>query len=370
LRRVKWSVILGGWTLFGFFFAGQSYVSNNYFGRPTEWWRILGVWLICSYLWALLTLPTVWLARRFPFDRGRILSSLAVHSLGVALFSLLSLTNYIAVYRLVVGKPSPFNFLPVFQYFFVAEVHFCFLTYLAIVGLTRAHDYYWRYRERELLAAQLETQLAQAQLDALKMQLQPHFLFNTLNTISVLMREDADAANRTLVRLSSFLRATLESTKENEVSLKQELDYLESYLKIEEVRFQDRLTVRLDVDPATLDARVPNLILQPLVENAIRHGIAPRAGAGLLEIRARRNDGLVQVRVRDNGPGLGDRSQEDLRGGIGLSNTQSRLAKLYGPAHRFELRNVEDGGLAVTFAIPFKTGTAATDSAEEGDGKD
>ena len=221
--------------------------------------------------------------------------------------------------------------------------------------MSHALDYYRKYRERERRALQLETRLAQAQLDALRMQLQPHFLFNTLNSISVLMAEDVKAARRMLTRLSDLLRKSLENEGAHEVSLRDELEFLESYLEIEQTRFQDRLTIRMNVDPAALDARVPNLILQPLVENAIRHGIAPRAAAGTIEIRAGRQNGMIELQVSDNGAGLGGASVESLMKGIGLSNTQARLEQLYGARASFELRERDEGGLTVTIAIPFRS---------------
>ena len=225
------------------------------------------------------------------------------------------------------------------------------------------HCYYRKYRERELRALQLETRLAQAQLDALKMQLHPHFLFNTLNSISVLMSEDVVAARRMLTRMSELLRASLENVGKHEVSLREELDFLGNYLEIEQTRFHDRLAVRMQIEPGVLDARVPNLILQPLVENAIRHGVAPRAQQGLIEISAVREDGMVQLKVRDNGPGLQLSAPESLTKGIGLSNTQARLNQLYGSHHRFELKDAPGGGLEVVIAIPFRNGFAATDHA-------
>ncbi|HKR01778.1 MAG TPA: histidine kinase, partial [Pyrinomonadaceae bacterium] len=171
---------------------------------------------------------------------------------------------------------------------------------------------------------------------------------------SVLMTEDIKQARRMLSRLSDLLRVSLESEGAHEVTLKEELEFLESYLEIEQTRFQDRLTVRVEVDPKALDARVPNLILQPLVENAIRHGIAPRAAPGVVEIRALRQNGLVRLEVRDDGAGLGGARPEALMKGIGLSNTRARLEQLYGAAHRFELRDGEPSGLTVTIEIPFR----------------
>jgi LytS/YehU family sensor histidine kinase len=352
----KWGLIAMGWTLFGLFFASEVVISRAYDGRPVRLVGTLVAWLVCAYVWLTLTPFVLNLARRFPLERSRRLKSAFVHLAASVIFALLHLGAYTLIASLVgpdSGKPP---FFEAFRNLFITNFHFDLLTYWAIIGLTHGLDYYRKYRERELRAAQLETRLAQAQLDALRMQLHPHFLFNTLNSISVLMAEDVTAARRMLTRLGDLLRASLENNGVQEVTLKEELEFLESYLEIEQTRFQDRLTVRMEVDPATLDARVPHLILQPLVENAIRHGIAPRSGPGLVEIRTRRSNGMVQLEVCDNGAGLGTERPESLMKGIGLANTRARLEQLYGAAHRFELQESQGhSGLTVTIAIPFRS---------------
>ncbi|HLM60535.1 MAG TPA: histidine kinase [Pyrinomonadaceae bacterium] len=253
-----------------------------------------------------------------------------------------------------------FSPLQSLQNVLIADFHANILLYWTIVGLWHAYDYYRRFRERERRAAQLEIeaavlekQLAQSQLDALKMQLHPHFLFNTLNSISVLMRDDAQAANRMLLRLSELLRIALKSESKQEISLRQELEFLGSYLEIEQTRFQDRLKVDFDIEKVALDAYVPNLILQPIVENAIRHGIAPRAEAGLIQVQVRRENGFVELSVKDNGVGLNE--TEGIKSGIGLSNTRKRLEKLYGEQYGFEISSPSTGGFQVKLKIPFHT---------------
>jgi two-component system LytT family sensor kinase len=350
---LKWSLIVVAWALFGLFFASEAIITRAYEGRPLRLGETLVSWMICAFVWLGLTPFVLYFARRFPLERRKWLKNSLLHFSASIAFSLVGLLTYVAV-ALLVGHYSGLRpFLEIFRSQFITTFHFELLTYWAVIGLYHALDYYRKYRERELRAAQLETNLAQAQLDALRMQLHPHFLFNTLNSISVLMAEDVKQARRMLTRLSDLLRASLENKGAHEVTLKEELEFLESYLEIEQTRFQDRLTVRMEIDPKALDARVPNLILQPLVENAIRHGIAPRAAAGLVEIRARRDNGMVQLEVSDNGVGLGAASPESLMKGIGLSNTRARLEQLYGASHRFELHNGEGRGLTVTIAIPF-----------------
>ncbi len=356
---VKWGLIAAGWTLFGLFFAGQSIAVRAYDGRPLRVGATVAGWLLCAYLWLALTPLVLWLARRFPLERRRWHKNLPAHVAAALLLSLLQLATYATISSWVGMVPGHISFFESFRGLFIGDIHFDLLTYGAIVGLSHALDYYRKYRERELRASQLETKLAQAQLDALRMQLHPHFLFNTLNSISVLMAEDVRAAQRMLARLSDLLRASLEKTGAHEVALHDELEFLESYLEIEQTRFQDRLTVRMEIDPAALDARVPNLILQPLVENAIRHGIAPRARAGVVLIRAARENGVVRLAVADDGAGLGSARPEDLMKGIGLSNTRSRLEQLYGAAHRFEMRERDGGGLEVSIEIPFRNGPEA-----------
>ncbi len=360
-RRQSALIIFGGWTLFGVFFSLQSYLNSIYFGRPVDFIYPFFAWTSCGYLWALLTPLILRLGRRFPIEKGALLKSITIHLLFASFLSLLQIGMYVFVRQWLIGDSSkPFSPLLSFQNFIVAEFHINLLLYFTVLGLQQAFDYYRRYREREqraaqleLEAAQLETQLARAQIDALKMQLQPHFLFNTLNTISVLMEEDTAAANRMLMRLSELLRVTLKSASTNEISLRQELDFLRSYLEIEQTRFQDRLKIKIEAPTETLDARVPNLILQPLVENAIRHAVAPRAEETRVEIFAERQNGHLLLVVRDDGDGIGKNDSKS--GGIGLANTRARLEKLYGAAQTFEISQPEESGLQISITIPFHT---------------
>jgi len=212
-----------------------------------------------------------------------------------------------------------------------------------------ALSYYRESHERE----QMEVRLAQAKLESLKLQLHPHFLFNTLNTITALITTDPPAAERVVSGLSELLRISLYNAGEQEVPLERELELLEPYLAIQQIRFQDRLAVAMTVAPDTRRALVPNLILQPLVENAIRHGIAPRAAAGLVQIHARREDGMLHLRVADNGVGPHASGGRWPAEGVGLGNTRARLQYLYGDRHRFELDGSPQGGFSVGITIPF-----------------
>jgi sensor histidine kinase YesM len=358
-------IVLGflGWTLFGVFFALQSYANGVYFGQPSSFGTTLAVWLICGYAWLLLTPSVVFLSEKFFIKSGQIKRNLPIHFLAGSAISLFQLSVFIFVRQWLLGNSQkPFSFSNDFQKLFVSEFHVNLLIYWIVVGICHLRLINRRYLEREremsrlaLETAQLETKLAQAQLDALKMQIHPHFLFNTLNSISVLMHDDAQAANRMLVRLSELLRVALKRGSSQEVLLKDELEFLRGYLEIEQVRFQDRLQVDFDVERETLDARVPNLILQPIVENAIKHGIAPLAEAGKILIETRRQNGFVELSVSDNGAGLNGSIKES--NGIGLKNTQERLEKLYGDEQQFEITSKENQGVQVKIRIPFHTGS-------------
>jgi len=227
-----------------------------------------------------------------------------------------------------------------------------FKYWIVVLGYLGWH-YYKAYRERERQAAALATELVQARLQALRMQINPHFLFNTLNTISALIHENPDAADRMVVRLSELLRRTLDRGEVQEVPLREELEFLRSYLEIEQMRFADRLTVRFDIEPKTNELLVPHLILQPLVENALRHGILPREEPGRVEICARVVEGQhLELKVCDNGNGLSPANSTPEREGIGLKNVRSRLAQLYGGAQEFTVGNTSGGGVEARIRIP------------------
>jgi two-component system, LytTR family, sensor kinase len=364
IKWVKWAVIFLCWTGFALFFTSQSYMFQARSAGTIEWKRTLFNWLLGSYTWFALTPLVLKLSNRFPLQRGKLLRSVAVHAIAAPLFNVANIVLFVIALGLITGpRLEARSLLESVWYFVIAEFHGGMLVYWVIIGVSHATDYYRRYRERELLASNLETRLVKAQLDALRMQLHPHFLFNALNSVSVLMRKDVDAADRMLLQLSGLLRVTLARNAAHEIRLRQELEILERYLEIEQIRFQDRLTVRTRVDPSALDALVPQLFFQPLVENAIRHGISDRETGGLIDIRAERQNGMLCLQVRDNGPGL-NTPRGNLVEGVGLSNTRSRLEYLYGSGSRFEVGDAEEGGLIVTAAFPFHTETIIEVEAE------
>ncbi len=355
----KISLVFLAWTLFGVVFGLQNYLNGAYFGQPLPFWTTLIIWLICGYGWALLTPIVVYLAGKFSLERGKLVQNITIHFLAASILAIIHFSIFIFVRQIVLGSsPKTFSFSADFQRLFVTEFHVDLLIYWIIVGIWHLREINRRYLEREretarlaIETSQLETKLANARLDTLKMQLQPHFLFNTLNSISVLMRDDVVLANKMLVRLSELLRVTLKSENSQEVSLQEELEFLRGYLEIEQMRFQDRLTVDFAVEKETLDAQIPNLILQPLVENSIRHGIAPLATAGKILIESRRENGFVELSVSDNGAGLNNSAESN--NGIGWKNTRERLEKLYGERQQFEVISGENGGLQVKIKIPY-----------------
>jgi two-component system, LytTR family, sensor kinase len=292
------------------------------------------------------------LARWFPFARKRWGSVLAVHIIYSILFSFV----YMFLRALLLQGQTwlePSVALPFRRGFALVTKTFQYniWVYWVILAVCHAFDYYEKFHERELRAAELEKRLAQARLQALQSQMNPHFLFNTLHTISALMHKDVEAADRMVMKLSDLLRRALDNTDAHEVPLKQEIDFLERYLEIEKTRFGERLRVDMEIAPDTLRAAVPNLVLQPLVENAIRHGIERHARPGKIILRARRRESQLELEVQDNGAGFPAGGPQ--REGIGLANTRSRLQQLYGAEQRFELQNVPAGGLLARVVIPF-----------------
>ncbi|WP_434417151.1 sensor histidine kinase [Nannocystis pusilla] len=312
-------------------------------------------WQYPPWLYLAAAAPLVArMARRFPLGRDSWTRHLAPHLLANA-----TLASGYALVVCVAGvlfgdayyQETPFLFA--YGKLLAKGVQLQLFVYWLVVGFVHAYDYHRKARDAELAFCRLETQLAHAQLEALKMQLHPHFLFNTLHAIGVLVRkQDTQGSLQMLSGLADLLRLALDNTGRQMVPLKQELDFLGRYLAIEKVRFCDRLDVRIDVAPEVLDALVPNLILQPLVENAIRHGIAPRAAAGRVEVTARRERGALTLSVRDDGVGLPEAFCVERCGGVGLRNVRARLGQLFPADHRFEVAAAHGGGAAVSLQIP------------------
>jgi two-component system LytT family sensor kinase len=360
---LKWGTLFGFWSLFSFLNANQVYFEMLHKpGMHHSWWRIVFWQLAVWWVWGCLTPIVLGLGRRVAGSGATWLRGLLIH----LPFSLLLPAAHVAASTELRILIQPFDvwsdtrpFLQQFSGELRSLFLFDFFVYWAVLGVGYAFDYRERYRERESAASELKAQLAQARLEALKVQLHPHFLFNTLHTISGLVRGgDRQPAVNMIAGLSELLRRALDSADEQEVPLREELKFVELYLDIQLVRFSDRLTVRKDIAPGALDALVPNMILQPLVENAIRHGVSPCEAPGTISISAYRSGRMLHVEVSDDGPGLQSGWRIEEGGGIGLSNTVERLKRLYGGDQRFELRNVVGVGSGVTASvvIPFREG--------------
>lgn len=348
-RWVKAFLFVVFWTLIGLSFACQFHISSSQAGLDVTWRQAISYALADWYVFAVLSLPVIRLARAFHFEAGSRGVSLLVHLPSSIVFS----GAYIVLRAWVGTWQSEAGFWDAFQPLLVKTWHFNLLLYWVMVAVACAFDYYRKYRDRELRTAELENRLAQARLQALQMQLNPHFLFNSLHSISALMHRDVEAADRMVSRLGDLLRAALDSGDTQEVSLQQELEFLKKYLELEQIRFGNRLAVKIEASPEALEARVPNLIMQPLVENAIRHGIEPHARPGRIELHAARQGAALVLEVCDNGDGLPEKSPPP--DGVGLSNTRARLKALYGEDHEFEMRGAPSGGLIVRLLIPFRT---------------
>jgi two-component system, LytTR family, sensor kinase len=354
-HRFELLLIFAGWTAYGLFNASQAYIAAEMRGSPIPASQVLAGAMTDAYLWALPTVVIFWLARRFPLARGRILPHAAVHLIaGIALS--------LARIGVIVGLSQWVEAIPRMEFiaFFYRHFHTFLVFYLLLLGIAWAVYYHARFREREQAAEQLAAGLTEARLQALKMQLHPHFLFNTLNAISALIPQEAQPARRMVARLGDMLRTVLEHEATQEVSLREELEFLEPYLEIEQTRLGDRLSVALQVEPEALDARVPHLVLQPLVENAIRHGVAPRSGPGVVSIAAAVEGGSLLLEIRNTGAAAREGSASE-PGGRGLANVRSRLEHLYGADQQLTAGPATPDGWVSAIRIPFRA-TRALDS--------
>lgn len=348
-------LMLAAWTIIGLISTGQLYTASYLEGTEVIWWRAL-VWQMAPwYLWILLTPVVRHFGRQYRIT-ARHWRLPALHhvalSILLSLFGLLLLISIRCIVPLDPARPHSFGTLAVQMT--GASYHINVLIYWMILGIGYAFDYQKQIAHRERLALDLEKQLAQAQLHALQMQLQPHFLFNTLNAITVLVRDrDNESAVRMLTGLSDLLRIVLSQSMTQTVTLREEIEFIHKYLEIEQTRFEDRLIVHIDVSPETLPALVPNFILQPLVENAVKHGISQNTEAGMIEIFARSEGDKLLLSVRNDGPSLSDNGGNGA--GIGIRNTRERLEKLYGEGQQFLIQNAVPSGVTATLSIPLQS---------------
>jgi anti-sigma regulatory factor (Ser/Thr protein kinase) len=339
---MTWTWIWAGWTGLALLLAVSSSLAYISTGHPPRWSLTIRMSLAEAYVWALIAPFVMALARRFQFTRAALGRRVAVH---------ISASLIIGIFKLFVDRLLRRLLFGFDTYILVTSLVPNLLVYWAIVAGAHGLEYYRTSRQRELRASQLEARLAHARLQLLQMQLHPHFLFNTLHTISEIVHEDPDTADRMITGLSELLRETLIASDLQEVPLHRELELLERYLEIQQARFGDRLRVNVEIEPSLRDALVPHFILQPIVENAIRHGLGCQVDAGHIRIEARRDEGILMLEVQDDGRGLGP-ANTGLQQGVGLGNTRARLQELYGSAHRVEIRDVPDAGVIVTVAMP------------------
>ena len=335
-----WLTSAGCFTALALLFTSQVWVDYNYAGRPLTWGLALLVALVDWELWAILAPAVVRLSEHVSFSRHRWRLALAVHlPVGLLVGGLKLAVEGFIVSLILGGGRGPFSFL---------KIHLTLLTYWGIVAVTHVARHYRRARERELRAAQLETELARAQVEALKMQIHPHFLFNTLNAVSGLMRENVDAADVMLSKLAELFQRTFETADIQEVPLRRELEFIDAYLTIQRTRYGDRLRTAVTIDATAKDALVPSLILQPLVENAIRYGVAEQPGPGRVAVDARTDDGRLIVSITNDGPPMA----ATIREGYGIRNLRSRLQALYGSRALFSLKAQPTGGAIAVLDLP------------------
>jgi len=358
--RARWVFLVA--TLLGLFSTAQAYRLTTLNPKAhvdgVDLGPLLLLNLILWYIPAALTSPIFRIATHFRLDADRWLRSVGIHACAAVAFSIIHTAVMMGV-RVTLWpemREMPQNmWVSYVQDQYLRNLDWSLMTYAAVVGLSYALGYYRESQARALKAAHLETSLMEARLKTLEAELHPHFLFNTLHAISTLVHTNPEAADRMISRLSDLLRLTFDRSGAAGVPLKEELEFLQKYLEIEQIRFQDRLTVKYDIDPETLDIQVPRMILQPLVENAIKHGIGPRSGQGLIQVSAKKQDKGIWIEVHDNGVGLSRSARTRLSNGVGLPNTRARLQYLYGDEHRLDFADA-DGGLSVQMMIPAQRG--------------
>lgn len=364
--RFEWGLIFAFWMLLAILTVGTRLLDPRAGGEGMIDMARAGRVFAGYFLWAIVTPFIFWIAARHVPDRGRLLRTVGVH-LCAGLLVAISVdlaTDVIRVYVFPPDRETAFTPMrAIARFWFINEL----VVYSAVLATGFARVYYLRQQQREEEAAELaqeahelraqkaelEAQLSAAQLEALRMQLNPHFLFNTLHAVSTLVGRDPKGVRRMIARLSTLLRYVLEENGKQEVPLRDEIDFLRGYLEIQEVRFQGRLNVDIQVDPELEPALVPTLILQPIVENAIKHGVSEHPDVGRIEVHARRDGDRLIIDVADNGSGVETASPELLEHGTGLANVKARLEGLYGEAHRLAFDTADLGGLCVTLVLPY-----------------
>lgn len=361
--RRWWAValVLGFWLVETIYSVIQMHYRWGLSEHPVTWESAIRMELVWTSIGLALTPGVIWMAHRFPISRSTWRRDLVVHAAAAAVFA-----TTIRIYWDYFGATRRAKY---FYEFTWNELLRCIsmgmdagvAIYSGIVLAVIAIEYHRRYQASLVEGAQLQTQLVQAQLQALRMQIDPHFLFNTLHTVSELVHEDPDAAEKTIARLSDLLRRSIEGSGNQETPLEEEIEFVKMYLEIEKARFEDRLSATVSIAPETRRALVPTLILQPLVENSIRHGISKRPGGGRVEVRSSSEGGELYIEVRDDGVGFGPKSNgAEVREGVGLSSVRGRLERLYGEQQELKLES-DPQGVSVRIRIPLRAAEEAVE---------
>ncbi len=351
----RWPVaILAAWTAYGLLSASQTrlFAAANNSQLSYSLVDLYAYTLGAAWLWAAMTGGIVWLARRFRVDRMHWARSLAVLTTVGVLVTIADVVYDAALMGWLIGKEGPLLVPQRLWASYLYQFDVNLFAFAIIVAATHALDYSRHLQEQRVSELRLQSALSRARLSALQLQLQPHFLFNTLNAISELVHEDPAKADAMVTSLSELLRMSIDTSTSAEMTVRREVQFLDAYLRIQRLRFEDRLDATIDVESAALGACVPSLVLQPLVENAIRHGISPRAGPGTVRVVARVRDDRLEITVRDDGIGIPEHAP--VVEGVGLRNTRIRLEGLYAGDHEFELRRHPEGGTLVVLSIPYR----------------
>ena len=349
-RTNSWLAGFGVWTALAVLSSVQSVIFLNSIDQAVQWWPILLGRMADWYSCAVFTPAYFWLVRRYPIDRGHWKVSIPVHLVATSIFVILKYWMFLAIMRQTEPGWAERSLQEVLARSFIFES----IAFWSVLGIVHAIVFYEGFRDREVQAAELRAQLSASQLEALSAQLHPHFLFNTLQGISTLMHRDPRGADAMLARLSELLRRTLHRGERQEVPLEEEMELLGYYVGIMQVRFGDRLIFENRIDASITAALVPHFILQPLVENALQHGIARRAGAGRVTVSGARKNGSLVLSIRDDGPSQQSSQPVTITEGIGLGNTRLRLERLYGAEQSLTLSPMAGGGMLVELVLPYR----------------